>query len=59
MATKKLLVTDAQLNAIVNAADILSAMRGGIDADVDKEFEKTVKGIDAFLRANNLARKHK
>lgn len=41
------------------AANMLSAMIGGGDEDFDNENEKIVKGIDRFLKSNNMKRKIK
>lgn len=54
---KKMEITKPQLNAIVNATDIISAMIGSGDEDTDKEFQKTVKSIDKFLNINGISRK--
>lgn len=50
-------ITKAQMEAIKDAADTLSAMIGG--SHVDKEFNKIVRRIDAFLKKNNEKRNYK
>lgn len=48
-------ITFYQLSCIANAGDNLSAMVG-TGGGSDDDFKKTVKGIDRFLKANNLKR---
>jgi hypothetical protein len=52
---KKLIVTPAQLDAIMEAADTISAQIGG--ADNDKEAASIVKRIDNMLKKNGFKRK--
>lgn len=55
---KKLIATEAQVRAIGEAADMLSAMIGGGE-EFDVEAKKLVKLLDNFLKKNNLKRKYK
>lgn len=56
MSKIKLEVTKHQLNCIVNAADILSAMIGCGEEETDLEFKRSVKGVDAMLKSNGYKR---
>lgn len=51
-------MTDVQLAAIANAANILSSMIG-VGSDFDFDADKTVKAIDRFLKINGLKRTYK
>lgn len=51
-------ITERQLNCIVNALDILSAMTR-VESDFDDDVKQTIAGIHSFLNSNGLKRKHK
>lgn len=54
----KVEITEAQLNAVCNAADTLSGMIG-VGSEFDDEAKHTIKMIDRFLKKNGLKRKFK
>lgn len=47
-------VTKAQLRAIKNLADTISAMVGCSDKQTDKDFKHSVKMVDVMLTKNGL-----
>lgn len=58
MAKKiKLEITEAQLLAIINMADDMSAMIGG--GDNDSDWIKNIKLVDKMLNKNGYKRKFK
>lgn len=55
----KVEITKAQLKAIMDATDNLSAMIGTIDQDFNNDISKIVKLVDRFLNKNGFKRKYK
>lgn len=62
---KKFVITEAQLRAIINITDDISAMLGSAEEyddkgnNWDKDTEHNVKLIDRFLKKNGYKRNYK
>ncbi len=52
--SKKLLVTDAQIAAIVDQFSDCNAMIGGGDYEVDLRWERNQKAVNRMFKKNNL-----
>lgn len=56
MANKKVIITDAQILAIIDLVDISSSMIGCGEDGSDNYVKKNIKLIDRFLKKNGYKR---